>query len=129
MEAALEALRLAVCDPVERAAIDPAARLAGPRGGAVATAVISYPFVPIPAHIGMTVLSSTVFARFGGFFDLPRKSDFEGVLFPSWRERRLYSAIVPLESWSQVNDPKSPEAPVEVVRQEGETAASRSPER
>lgn len=118
-----------------------AAHLAGVRRGAVATAIMvegarmpytgmrlsngvveevtAYPFVPIPAHIGVTVFSSAVYSLFDGLFDFTHRTDFEGVLFPVLaRERKLFSAIVPTESWFQVNDPKSLDKLMDVVREE-----------
>jgi NDP-sugar pyrophosphorylase family protein len=120
-----------------------AAHLAGLRAGAVATAIMvegarmpytgmrlskgiveevaPYPFVPIPAHIGVTLFSPAVYDLFDDLFDLTRKTDFEGVLFPILaRERRLYSAIIPTESWFQVNDPKSLDRLMDVVREEAD---------
>lgn len=125
-----------------------AAHLAGLRRGAVATAVMvagarapytgmrisdgvveevtPYPFVPIPAHIGVSVFSPVVYGLFDDLFDLTRRTDFEGVLFPILAgERKLYSALIPTESWFQVNDPKSLNALIDVVREEdADTAGS-----
>ena len=118
-----------------------AAHLAGVRVGAVATAmmvegaavpytgmrlnnglveeVMAYPFVPIPAHIGVTVFSPPVYELFDELFDLKVRTDFEGVLFPVLaRQRKLYSAIIPTETWFQVNDPKSLQKLIEVVADE-----------
>ncbi len=118
-----------------------AAHLAGVRQGTVATAIMvdgarmpytgmrldngiveevtAYPFVPIPAHIGVTVFSPAVYALFDALFDLTRRTDFEGVLFPMLaREKKLYSALIPTASWFQVNDPKSLDILMEVVREE-----------
>ena len=123
-----------------------AAHLDGRRRGTVATAVMvagarmpytgmrlsdgiveevsAYPFVPIPAHIGVTLFAPEVFALFDELFDLTRRTDFEGVLFPRLaREGKLYSAIVPTESWFQVNDPKSLHALIDVVREETDAVA------
>ncbi|MDQ3226050.1 MAG: NTP transferase domain-containing protein [Chloroflexota bacterium] len=118
-----------------------AAHLAGVRRGAVATAIMvdgarmpytgmrlnkgiveevtAYPFVPIPAHIGVTLFSPAVYPLFDDLFDLTRRTDFEGVLFPVLaRERKLYSAIIPTVTWFQVNDPKSLDKLMDVVREE-----------
>jgi NDP-sugar pyrophosphorylase family protein len=81
--------------------------------------VTPYPFVPIPAHIGVTVFAPAVFSLFDELFDLTRRTDFEGVLFPTLaRERRLYSALIPTDSWFQVNDPKSLDRLMDVVQEE-----------
>ena len=118
-----------------------AAHLAGLARGTVATAIMvdgarmpytgmrlesgiveevtPYPFVPIPAHIGVTVFAPAVFSLFDELFDLTRRTDFEGVLFPILaRERRLYSALIPTDSWFQVNDPKSLDRLMDVVQEE-----------
>jgi NDP-sugar pyrophosphorylase family protein len=118
-----------------------AAHLAGLRAGAAATAIMvegarlpytglrlaggfvaevrSYPFVPIPAHVGVTLFAPAIYDDFAGLFDLTKKMDFEGVLFPKLAaERRLYAALIPPETWFQVNDPKSLERLMEVVREE-----------
>lgn len=124
-----------------------AAHLAGVRRGAVATAIMvdgarmpytgmrlsngiveevaAYPFVPIPAHIGVTLFSPAVYSLFDDLFDLTRRTDFEGVLFPILaREKQLYSAIIPTETWFQVNDPKSLDTLMNVVREETGRAVS-----
>ena len=81
--------------------------------------VIGYPLVPIPAHIGVTLLSPAVYDYFFDLFDLTRKMDFEGTLFPLLaRQRLLYSAIIPNECWLQVNDPRSLDRLVELVRED-----------
>lgn len=118
-----------------------AAHLAGVRIGALATAmmvegaavpytgmrlhnglveeVMAYPFVPIPAHIGVTVFDPAVYDLFDQLFDLTVRTDFEGVLFPVLaRQRQLYSAIIPTETWFQVNDPKSLQRLIDVVASE-----------
>jgi NDP-sugar pyrophosphorylase family protein len=124
-----------------------AAHLAGLARGAVATAVMvegarmpytgmrlaqgvveevtAYPFVPIPAHIGVTLFAPAVYTLFDDLFDLTRRTDFEGVLFPILaRERKLFSAIIPLDSWFQVNDPKSLDRLMDEVRREAELPSS-----
>ena len=118
-----------------------AAHLGGTRAGALATAVVvegarvaytgmrlndgkveevvPYPFVPIPAHIGVTLFSPEVYGLFERLFDLTKKTDFEAVLFPLLAgEGRLYSAMIPTEAWFQVNDPKSLDTLMDVVREE-----------
>ncbi len=118
-----------------------AAHLAGVRAGALATAmmvegaavpytgmrltnglveeVMAYPFVPIPAHIGVTVFAPAVYDLFDHLFDLTVRTDFEGVLFPVLAQhRQLYSAIIPTETWFQVNDPKSLQRLIDVVASE-----------
>ena len=89
---------------------------------------VPYPFVPIPAHIGVTVFAPSVYDLFDELFDLTRKTDFEAVLFPILAERRkLYSIVIPTESWFQVNDPKSLNSLMDVVRDEAPRPTSFSP--
>ncbi len=67
-----------------------------------------YPFIPVPAHVGMTVFSPSVFPRFKELFDLEKKSDFEQVLFPLLaKEKKLWSAGLTEGEWIAVNDLKS----------------------
>ena len=122
-----------------------AAHLAGIDAGAIATAVVvegmqspytglllnggmieevtPYPFVPIPAHIGVTLFSPVAYELFDALFDLTKKTDFESVLFPILASKgQLYSAVVPVECWYQVNDPKALDKLSDVVR--GETASN-----
>lgn len=67
-----------------------------------------YPFIPIPAHAGMTVFSPEVFPRFKELFSLEKKTDFEQVLFPLLaQENKLWSAGLLDGEWIAVNDPKS----------------------
>ncbi len=81
--------------------------------------VSAYPFVPIPAHIGVTVFSRSVYGLFHDLFDLKTRSDFEGVVFPFLvGQNQLYSVMISPQSWFQVNDPKSFDALTEVIREE-----------
>ena len=119
-----------------------AAHLAGIEAGTIATAVLvegmqapytglllrggkveevtPYPFVPIPAHIGVTVFAPIAFDLFDALFDLNKKTDFESVLFPILAGKgQLYSAVVPVDCWYQVNDPKALDKLSDVVRGEG----------
>jgi NDP-sugar pyrophosphorylase family protein len=67
-----------------------------------------YPFIPIPAHAGMTVFSPEVFSRFKELFSLKEKTDFEKVLFPLLAEEgTLWSAGLMDGLWIAVNDAKS----------------------
>lgn len=106
------------------------AHLAGEAKGMLATAVLApgqayastgmmvvnnavvdthmYPFIPVPAHVGITVFSPKVFPRFRELFDLKEKTDFERVLFPLLAEEKtLWSAGLTEGTWIAVNDPKT----------------------
>jgi NDP-sugar pyrophosphorylase family protein len=67
-----------------------------------------YPEVPMPAHIGVTILEPAAMAAFRKLIRPGRKVDFESVVLP-WlaRHRRLGYAEIPAASWIPVNDLKS----------------------
>lgn len=68
MEAALTAFGRAICSEGDAAA--------------VGEEEVAYPFVPIPAHIGVTLFAPAVYPSFDELFSLTEKSDFEAILFP-----------------------------------------------
>lgn len=115
-----------------------AGHLQGTRAGAIATVVVvgetpytytglrveegrvreiaSYPPIPIPTHIGVSVLAPETFPYFRRMFDLSQKMDFEGVMFPKLvEEGRLYAVLIPSECWIAVNDPKGAKRFLEAV--------------
>ena len=106
------------------------AHLEGVRRGAKATAVLGlgqayhstgmmvvdnqvvdtqmYPFIPVPAHVGITLFSPQAYPYFREYFSLTEKSDFENVLFPILaNEQKLWSAGLTEGIWIAVNDAKS----------------------
>ncbi len=106
------------------------AHIEGVKQGAVATAVLGlgqayhstgmmvvdnkvvdtkmYPFIPVPAHVGITLFSPEAYAYFRQSFSLTEKSDFENILFPILAsENRLWSAGLTKGLWIAVNDAKS----------------------
>ncbi|HEY8999569.1 MAG TPA: NDP-sugar synthase [Candidatus Saccharimonadales bacterium] len=67
-----------------------------------------YPFIPVPAHVGITIFSPKVFPRFRELFDLREKNDFEQVLFPLLaQEKTLWAAGLTEGEWIAVNDLKA----------------------
>lgn len=107
-----------------------AAHLEGLRNGAIATAVLGqgqayhstgmmvvdnkvvdtkmYPFIPVPAHVGITLFSPEAYPYFREHFSLTEKSDFENILFPLFAsEGKLWSAGLTRGMWIAVNDAKS----------------------
>jgi NDP-sugar pyrophosphorylase family protein len=67
-----------------------------------------YTFIPVPAHVGITIFSPAVYPRFRELFSLSEKNDFEQVLFPILaEEKKLWSAGMLKGDWIAVNDPKS----------------------
>ena len=78
-----------------------------------------YPFIPIPAHAGMTVFSPAVFPRFRELFSLQEKTDFEQVLFPLLAsENKLWSAGLMDGAWIAVNDLKSYKQLIAALKEE-----------
>jgi NDP-sugar pyrophosphorylase family protein len=67
-----------------------------------------YPFIPVPAHVGITLFSPGIYPKFRELFKLTEKSDFEQVLFPILaQEKKLYAAGLTKGIWIAVNDLKS----------------------
>lgn len=67
----------------------------------------SKPQIPIPAHIGLSVIGAEVQKRFSTLFDYSGKKDFEEHLFPLLiEEGKLYGFGIPGEVWYAVNTPK-----------------------
>lgn len=67
-----------------------------------------YPFIPVPAHVGITVFSPDAYSYFRQNFSLTEKSDFENVLFPILAsEGKLWSAGLTKGLWIAVNDAKT----------------------
>ena len=67
-----------------------------------------YPFIPVPAHVGITVFSPAVYPYFRQHFSLIEKSDFENILFPVLAtEGKLWSAGLTKGLWIAVNDAKT----------------------
>ena len=72
------------------------------------TDIEMYPMIPVPTHVGVTILDPKVFSYFDELFDLTKKSDFEQILFPILsKEKKLYSVSIPHENWIAVNDLKA----------------------
>ncbi len=67
-----------------------------------------YPAIPIPTHIGITILGPGVHPYFEKYFDLNKKADFESVLFPVLAKKKQLSAVsIPSECWIAVNNAKA----------------------
>ncbi len=66
-----------------------------------------YPFIPVPAHIGLTFFSHEVVPYFLRLFSYEQRTDFENVLFPILqKEGTLYACDIPPSAWIPVNDQK-----------------------
>lgn len=67
-----------------------------------------YPQIPIPTHIGVTILSPQSYPYFDKYFDLNKKNDFESVLFPVLAKKNLLAAVsIPANCWLAVNNAKA----------------------
>lgn len=72
------------------------------------TDIEMYPKVPIPADVGVTVVSQSLYPKFIELFNYEQKTDFEKVLFPLLtNEKKLYAMEIPSSSWIAVNNLKS----------------------
>jgi NDP-sugar pyrophosphorylase family protein len=79
-----------------------------------------YPFIPVPAHVGMTIFSPDILPRFRELFSLEKKSDFEQVLFPLLaKEKKLWSAGLTKGTWIAVNDLKTYNQLVKLLAESG----------
>jgi NDP-sugar pyrophosphorylase family protein len=79
--------------------------------------IITSPNIPIPTHIGITIMSPDVYPRFSELFNLTEKKDFEGYLFPILaRENRLFAFGIPGDCWYPVNNPKEYENLVKILQ-------------
>ena len=77
-----------------------------------------YPFIPVPAHVGITVFSPKILPRFLELFSLTEKSDFEQILFPVLaKEKKLWSVGLTKGVWIAVNDLKSYKQLVDMLKQ------------
>lgn len=67
-----------------------------------------YPAIPIPTHVGITILGPDVHPYFDKYFDLEKKADFESVLFPILAKKKLLGAVsIPSHCWIAVNNAKT----------------------
>lgn len=83
------------------------------------TDIAMYPLVPIPTHIGTTVLAPETRQYFEEMIDLQKKTDFESVILPKLAsERKLYAFAIPNDSWIAVNDLKGVRALIKALELE-----------
>jgi NDP-sugar pyrophosphorylase family protein len=69
--------------------------------------ITMYPMVPIPAHVGITVIDSSCWELFDAMIERGKKVDFESVILPRLAEEgTLYACVIPYSSWFPVNDLK-----------------------
>ena len=78
----------------------------------------SKPQIPIPAHIGVSILGQEAQQRFQDLFDYSGKKDFEEHLFPLLiEEQKLYAFGIPGNTWYAINTPKEYEIFVKLLGQ------------
>ncbi len=71
------------------------------------TNITATPMIPVPTHVGVTVMSPEVYPKFDELFNLTEKKDFEGYLFPILaRDEKLFAFAIPGNCWYPVNNPK-----------------------
>ena len=85
-------------------------------GGRI-TDIITTPEIPVPAHIGVTVMSPAIYPMFKELFNLQEKKDFEGYLFPILaKAEQLFAFGIPGSCWYPVNNPKEYEKLVKALQ-------------
>ncbi len=69
--------------------------------------ITTTPEIPVPTHVGITIMSPNVYTYFDTLFNLDEKKDFEGYLYPILaKENRLFAFGITGECWYPVNNPK-----------------------
>lgn len=74
----------------------------------VVTDLEFHPMIPIPTHMGVSILSPEVYSYLDKYIDLSKKCDFEKVIFPVLaKEGKLGATEIPQECWYPVKDAKT----------------------
>ncbi len=74
----------------------------------VITDIEFHPMIPLPSHMGITILSPGVYPYLEKHIDLSKKCDFEQVVFPILaKERKIGATEIPQECWYPVKDLKT----------------------
>lgn len=72
------------------------------------TAIEQYPMIPIPTHIGVTIMSPSSLQFIQKNFSLETKFNYETELFPALSaENKLYAVSISTDDWLAVNNLKS----------------------
>jgi len=81
------------------------------------TDITTTPAIPVPAHVGVTVISPAIYPMFKKLFNLQEKKDFEGYLFPILaKAEQLFAFGIPGNCWYPVNNPKEYENLVKALQ-------------
>ena len=68
----------------------------------------TYPEIPLPTHIGVTIFSPETFTYFRNLISLDEKTDFEPVIFPALTEENKLGAVgLSSGAWLAVNEQKT----------------------
>jgi len=66
-----------------------------------------YPKIYVPAHTGVTAFEPQALQLFKTYIDLNKKTSFEDIILPILsNEGKLFSYVIPADSWIPVNDLK-----------------------
>lgn len=82
----------------------------------VVTDLEFHPIVPLPSHMGASVVSPEMYAYLDENIDLSQKCDFEKVIFPILaKEKKLGATEIPQDCWYPVKDSKTLEKAEEAL--------------
>ncbi len=82
----------------------------------IITDIEFHPMVPIPSHMGITILSPKMYPYLDKYVDLTKKCDFEQLIFPILaKEKKLGATEIPQECWYPVKDLKTLERLEEAI--------------
>ena len=76
-----------------------------------------HPMIPIPAHMGVSILSAKVYPYLDKYIDISKKCDFEKVIFPILaKEGKMGATEIPQKCWFPVKDAKTLEKLEEALK-------------
>jgi len=83
----------------------------------VVTDLEFHPMIPIPTHMGISILSPEIYPYLDRYIDFSKKCDFEKVIFPILaKEGKLGATEIPQECWYPVKDAKTLEKLEEALK-------------
>ncbi len=83
----------------------------------VVTDLEFHPIVPLPSHMGASIVSSSMYGYLDKNIDLSQKCDFEKVIFPILaKEGKLGATEIPQDCWYPVKDSKTLEKAEEALK-------------
>jgi NDP-sugar pyrophosphorylase family protein len=76
-----------------------------------------HPMVPIPTHMGISILSPEVYPYLEKYIDLSKKCDFEKGIFPILAKKgKMGATEIPQKCWFPVKDAKTLEKLEEALK-------------